>query len=361
MRVVIAPDSFKGSVTASRAAEILRLGWLDVRPDDEVVTLPLADGGEGTLDAMASASPGSRLMSTVVDGPTGPAEAPWLLLPDGTGVVELASACGLPLWPQPDPIGAHTFALGQVLQAAATHPEVDRVVVALGGSASTDGGTGALTALGAQFLLANGDRMPWGASGLGSLSRVDLSALVPPPVGGVEILSDVDATLLGPLGAARQFGPQKGATPADVAALEEGLSHLADILGGDPDQAGAGAAGGTAYGLATLWGATLTPGSARIADLVGLPAALDSADVVIAGEGRLDAQSFRGKVVGRVTELARDKGVRLLACVGLADAAAAARLDGCVALADLAGSTQDAMARTEHWLREAGRHLARSS
>ena len=360
MRVVIAPDSFKGSVTAGRAAESLRLGWLDVRPDDEVVTLPLADGGEGTLDAMAAATPGARWMSTEVDGPTGPADAPWLLLPDGTAVVELAAACGLPLWPRPDPLGAHTFALGQVLRAAAIHPEVTRVIVALGGSASTDGGAGALSALGTRFVLTDGSRMPRGASALPLLSQVDLTGVVPPPRGGVEILSDVDATLLGPLGAAAQFGPQKGASAQDVIPLEEGLRHLAEVLGGDPDRPGTGAAGGAAYGLSAGWGATLAPGSSTIADLVGLPAALDAADVVIAGEGRLDAQSFRGKIVGLVSTLARERGIRLLACVGAADPAAVARLDGCVALADLAASTQDAMARPEHWLREAGRVLART-
>lgn len=153
MRVVIAPDSFKGSVLAGRAAAALRRGWLDGRPGDEVLSLPLADGGEGTLDAIATAPPSGCQMSTRVDGPAGPIDAPWLLLPDGTAVAELAVACGLPMWPRPDPLGAHTGALGQVLRAAAAHPDVRRLVIALGGSASTDGGVGALRALGAEFAL----------------------------------------------------------------------------------------------------------------------------------------------------------------------------------------------------------------
>lgn len=151
MRVLVAPDSFKGSATAAEIAESIRRGWLDVRPKDTVVLLPLADNGEGTLDAVEAASPGTMRQVVPVDGPGSVDAAPWLLHEDGTAIVELAAACGLPMWPSSDPLGAHTLALGQVLRAAAEDPRVGRIVVAVGGSASTDGGTGALVALGAAF------------------------------------------------------------------------------------------------------------------------------------------------------------------------------------------------------------------
>lgn len=360
VRVLIAPDSFKGSVTAARAAEALRLGWLDVRPDDDVVALPMADGGEGTLEAIESSSPRAQRLSCLVDGPGGPTSAPWLLLPDGTAVVELAAVCGLPLWPSPDPMGAHTLALGQVLATVTRHAGVERVVVAVGGSASTEGGTGALTALGASFLLEDGNPIPLGSSGLPDLAAVDLAHLRPPPTGGLEVLTDVTAPLLGPDGAAAQFGPQKGASATQVADLERGLARLAHVLGGHPDRPGAGAAGGTAYGLATLWGAELASGSARVADLVGLDDALATTDLVITGEGRLDAQSFLGKVVGEVTARAARHGVESKLCVGVADADVASGRS-CVQLVDLAGSTTAALDRPEHWLRLAGRHLAQGA
>ena len=358
MRLLLAPDSFKGSVPARTAAHVLRTGWRDVRPDDEVQVLPMADGGEGTLDAVEAATAGVQRIRVPVDGPGGVTEAPWLLLPDGTGVVELAACCGLPLWPEPDPVGAHTRALGQVLREAATHPEVRRLVVAVGGSASTDGGSGALAALGARFTLDNGGGMPWGAAQLPLLAHVDVTDLVSPPSGGVRILTDVTAPLVGSRGAATQFAPQKGASSDQVSHLERGLSRLASLLGGHPQAAGSGAAGGTAYGLAATWGAQLVPGSAEVADIVGLDAALAEADVVVTGEGRLDAQSFRGKVIGEVSRRALTHGVPVFACVGSADPDVRERVAQCLELTDLAGSRDAAMADPQRWLREAGRVLA---
>lgn len=357
MRVVIAPDSFKGSAAARDVATAVALGWLDARPHDEVVLLPLADGGEGTLDAVVAATPGAVVERVPVDGPAGRAQAPWARTPDGTAVVELAAACGLPLWPEPDPLGAHTFALGQVLRAAAEDPRTRCIVVALGGSASTDGGTGALAALGAAFHTAGG--MPLGVLTLERLVGVELGGLVPPPAGGVEVLVDVDVPLLGPSGAAAQFGPQKGAGPAEVARLERALTRLTSHLGGDPDAPGAGAAGGTAYGLTAGWGAVLTSGSAAVARLAGLAAALDDADLVITGEGRLDTQSLQGKVVGHVARVAAERWVPVTAVVGQTLIGAQdAGLAGIVSLTELAGSAQRAQSEVRRWLREAGRVAA---
>ena len=265
MRVVIAPDSFKGSLPAAAAAAALAAGWQAARPGDEVRTVPLADGGEGTLDVLAAAVPAARWEQAQVTGPAGqPVDCPWLVLPDGTAVVELAAASGLPLLSRPDPLGAHTIGLGEVigcaLDAGARH-----LTVALGGSASTDGGTGALAALGARFTGTDGRQLPPGGGALPRLAAVDLTGLRPPPPGGVSCLSDVRAPLLGPAGAAAVFGPQKGARPDQVALLDSGLARLAGLLGGDPAAPGAGAAGGTGYGLAAAWGALIGPGAPQLA------------------------------------------------------------------------------------------------
>src|SRR3712207_1013807 len=195
-RVLLAPDSFKGSATAAEVAAAVRDGWLSERGADRVVLAPMADGGEGTLDAFAAAVPSARRMSVEVDGPDGRrVRCSWLLLPDGTGVVELAAASGLPLMDRPDPFSAHTLGFGQAI-ADALDRGVDRLVLGLGGSASTDGGTGLLTALGARFLDAASRPVPLGATGLAALDRVDLSDLWPVPPGGVVALSVVDAPLL---------------------------------------------------------------------------------------------------------------------------------------------------------------------
>ncbi|HEY7918403.1 MAG TPA: glycerate kinase, partial [Streptosporangiaceae bacterium] len=219
---MIAPDSFKGSIGAAGAAAALAGGWHAVRPGDEVVCVPLADGGEGTLDVLAAAVSGARWHQARVTGPAGqPVDSAWLELPGGLAAVELARASGLPLLARPDPLGAQTTGLGQVI-GHALDAGAGRVIIALGGSASTDGGTGALAALGARFLDAAGVPLPPGGGALAGLASVDLAGLRPPPDGGVSCLSDVRAPLLGPAGAAAVFGPQKGASPAQVALLEDG-------------------------------------------------------------------------------------------------------------------------------------------
>src|SRR3954452_3484286 len=235
-KVVIAPDSFKGTLGAAAAAEAVAAGWREVRPDDEVLTLPLADGGEGTLEALGHDQPGSSWRSVPGSGPDGrPVDAAWLLLPDGTAVGEMARPAGLPLLERPDPMGATTRGLGELLAAVVADPGLQRVMLTLGGSATTDGGTGALAALGARFLDGEGADLPPGGGALARLDRIDLGGLVQPPPGGGQCLVDVHAPLLGPLGAAGQFGPQKGASPAQVAELDGALTRLADRLGGDRD------------------------------------------------------------------------------------------------------------------------------
>ena len=327
LSVVIAPDSFKGSITARDAAAAIAVGWTTVRPGDAITLLPQADGGEGTLDAVEAAVAGAvRHRIQGVTGPDGaPVDASWLSLPDGTAVVELAQSSGLPLMRSLDPLGATTRGLGEVIQAA-LESRPDRLLVGLGGSASTDGGTGVLEVVPA----------------------VDID---------VVLLTDVTAPLLGPTGAAAVFAPQKGATPHQVVLLEQRLTRLADQLGGDPMTAGAGAAGGTAYGLATAWGAQIESGADRIAELTGLDRALAGADAAITGEGRFDAQSTTGKSVGRVLAGAERHSVPCALVAGSVDAP----FPGfSVSLASLAGSRDAAIADPRAWLIAAGASAAQS-
>jgi glycerate 2-kinase len=304
MRVVIAPDSFKGSISAAGAAAALAAGWRLVRPADEVVELPLADGGEGTLAVLAAAVPASRRHPAEVSGPgTATVQAAWLEMPGNVAVIELATAAGLTQLAELQPLAAHSYGVGELI-GLALDAGARQVLVALGGSASTDGGTGALTALGGRFLDETGMPLTLGGGALRRLASVDLAGLRAAPPVGVSCLTDVRAPLLGPDGAAAVFGPQKGAAPADVAVLEAGLARLAALLGGDPDAPGAGAAGGCGYGLAAAWHAKLLPGAAELAAIAGLPQALANADLVITGEGRYDGTSLTGKVVGAVCAMA---------------------------------------------------------
>ena len=261
MRVLVAPDSFKGSLGAAAVAAALAEGWLSVRPGDQVTRLPLADGGEGTLDVLAATVPGARWHRARVTGPAGaPVTCSWLELPAespgrgdaarpqaGPAVVELARASGLPLLARPDPMGAQTTGLGELL-GRALDAGVGRILVGLGGSASTDGGTGALAALGARFLDAVGNPLPPGGGALADLARADLSGLRAPPGGGVTCLTDVSAPLLGPRGAAVVFGPQKGADGAQIARLEAGLGRARRGA-----RRGSGRAGGRGRGRDWLW------------------------------------------------------------------------------------------------------------
>jgi glycerate kinase len=251
-------------------------------------------------------------------------------------------------------MGAQTIGLGEIL-GRALDAGAGRILVGLGGSASTDGGTGALGALGARFLDAAGKPLPTGGGALAALAAADLSGLRAPPGGGVTCLTDVTAPLLGPGGAAAVFGPQKGADGAQIARLEAGLARLAEALGGDPAAAGAGAAGGTGYGLAAAWGATLTPGAAELGRLAGLDRALADADLVITGEGRFDETSLTGKTCGTVIAAAAAAGVPVAVVAGQVSERAPG---AATALAGLAGGTAGALARPRRWLREAAGRLA---
>ena len=360
-RVVVAPDSFKGTATAAEAADALARGWRSVAPSDVIVEKPMADGGEGTLDAFAAAVPGAERVPVTVQGPDDrPVDAAWLRLPDGTAVVELALTSGITLLDPLRPLDAHTLGFGQAI-AAALDAGARRLLLAIGGSSSTDGGAGALAALGAVFLDAQRRPVRLGNRGVGALARADLSGLRPLPADGALILSDVTNPLLGPFGAAAIFGPQKGATAELVEAMDLNLARLVRAVPGGADlceEAGAGAAGGTGFGL-LAWGATMAGGSGAVADAIGLSEALRGASVVVTGEGRFDGQSAAGKVPSEVAARAAAWGVPVALVAGAIDADASG-FAASASLTDLAGSGEAAMAEPLRWLEAAGAALASS-
>lgn len=363
MRVVVAPDSFKGTLSASEAAEALAAGWRSVTPASEAVLRPMADGGEGTLDAFAAAVAGSRAMPVTVTGPHGkPVATRWLFLPPdeaaigGTAVVDLASTSGIELLGDERlPWDAGTAGFGEAITAA-LDAGVSRLVLGIGSSASTDAGSGLLTALGARITDATDSPIPPGARGMMRARAADLSELRPAPL--VRVLTDVTNPLTGPRGAAAVFGPQKGFAASDLDAVDQALARFAEFLAVDPHTPGAGAAGGTGAAL-LAWGAELVPGAVEVATLIGLAEAIADADVVVTGEGSYDGQSGDGKVPSHVAQLARDAGVPVVLAAGrITPDADTSLFSASVSLTELAGSSHAALAEPAVWLQRAGAQLA---
>ena len=323
MKLVIAPDSFKESLSARAVAEAIAAGWARVYPDAELLLCPMADGGEGTVDALLSAT-GGKLQQTRVSGPLGdPVEAHWGLLPDAQAIIEMAEASGLHrVEPgRRDVLAASSHGTGELIRAA-LDAGVRRIVLGLGGSATNDGGAGLLAALGVRFLDREGQELPLGGAALARLSQIDLTGL-DTRLAQVEVMvaADVDNPLCGPRGASAVFGPQKGASPEQVAQLDEALGHYADVmaatLGEDlRDFPGVGAAGGLGFAARAVLRAGFRPGVELVAELSGLVEAMQGADLVITGEGRLDGQSLHGKTPVGVARLARTAGVPVIALAG---------------------------------------------
>lgn len=322
LRVVAASDAFSGSLTSLEVGAAVAAGVHEVLPTAEVVLVPVADGGEGTVAAALAA--GFRAVPAPVHGPTGaPVTATLAVREDpGSGrtvVVELADACGRGRLPGgvPAPLAATSRGLGEAIRAALDLRPA-RLVVGVGGSASTDGGSGMLAALGARVLDTHGAELAGGGGALPGLGAVDLG-LLDRRLREVELVlaADVDSPLLGPRGAAAVFGPQKGASPTDVAVLEAGLATWARAVAPDAvDRPGAGAAGGVGFALLGVLGAQRRPGAALVADLVGLDRAVVGADLVVTGEGSLDTQTLAGKAVGEVARRAGAAGVPVVAVCG---------------------------------------------
>jgi glycerate 2-kinase len=297
--VVIAPDKFKGTLSAREVAAHVAAGLAAARPGTETVAIPVADGGDGTVDAAVAA--GYRRVELGVRGPVGRSVTAAFGLLDGSAVIEVAQACGLALLPDDElaPLTATTRGVGELLTAA-VRMGAKKVVLGLGGTATTDGGAGLVQALGAR-LLGDDDRdLPGGGGALTRLAQLHLARLR--DLSGVELLlaSDVDNPLLGPKGAAAVYGPQKGASPEDVAVLEAGLAKWADVceaaLGRTArDLPGAGAAGGLGFAAQLFLGARMRPGIELLLEMTAFADHLDGARLVITGEGSLDAQSLHGK------------------------------------------------------------------
>jgi glycerate kinase len=321
VRVVVAPDKFKGSLTAAEVAARVAAGLARAAPGVEVVQLPVADGGDGTLEAALSA--GYRRVPVRAEGPTGEPVDSAYAERDGVAVVELADVSGLGRLPggRPAAGAASSYGTGQVVRAA-LDGGCRRVVLGIGGSACTDGGAGMVQALGGRARDAAGAEVGRGGAALAGVRSLELSGLHP-ALGEAEVVlaSDVDNPLLGPRGAAAVYGPQKGASPAEVAALEAALARWAgavkDATGVDAAATpGAGAAGGVGFAALAVLGASLQPGIDLVLDLVGFRQALAGAGLVICGEGSLDAQTLHGKAPAGVAAAARAAGVDVVAVAG---------------------------------------------
>ncbi len=325
MRIMIACDSFKGSLSSSEAAAAIARGVLQVFPDAEIICLPVADGGEGTAQALTQAL-GGKLYQTAVSGPLGKkVEAAYGILPDGSAVIDMASASGLTLLSadQLDIMSASTYGTGE-LMLAALGQGCRRLYVGIGGSATNDGGLGMAQALGVRFFDEQGRLVEPGAGGrdLARISHVDMAALDSRILAAeIIVLCDVTNPLCGETGAAQIYGPQKGGSPEEIRLLDDGLARLADLvnacLGRDLAKApGAGAAGGLGFGLMAFAKAKLYPGIDFLLTAAGFEGKLSQTDLVITGEGRLDGQSSFGKTPAGIARKAGEFGIPVVALAG---------------------------------------------
>jgi glycerate kinase len=366
VKVVVAPNSFKGSLSASEAASAIARGVRQAFPDAEIVEVPVADGGEGTVEALVSAHHGAY-RTAEVEGPLGdPVAAPYGLIERGkTGVVELASASGLTLITpeRRDPRKASTFGFGQLLEEVRSAGVLE-IIAGLGGSATNDGGAGMAQALGYRLLDAEGHELPRGGAALARLDRID-------PAGfdhrwssvKVRVACDVTNPLTGPLGASAVYGPQKGADDQAVRELDAALARLAVVIEKDlgkrvADVPGAGAAGGAGAGLIAFLDAVLVPGAPLVVEASGFDARLAGADLVITGEGRVDEQTAYGKAPGEVAKRAQEARIPVLLIAG-------AKGPGWEALSDLGVTaivTLDEEGQNlQQLIREAGPMLTRAA
>jgi glycerate kinase len=324
MKIVVAPNSFKGSLSATQAATAIALGVQEVFPAAEIAEIPIADGGDGTVEALVTARGGSYKWVNV-DGPLGdPVLSSFGLIDEGkTAVVELASASGFELitGARRDPRKTSTYGFGELLEAARVAGAIS-VIAGIGGSATNDGGAGMAQALGYRLLDRDGRDLPRGGIALLRLDHINGSGLDPGWRSiNVMVACDVTNPLTGPKGASYVYGPQKGADPLTVRQLDQALAHLAEVFERElgkrvSDIPGAGAAGGTGAGLIAFLDARLTPGAALVVDASGFDDALVGADLVITGEGRVDAQTAYGKAPGEVAKRAKAARIPVLLMAG---------------------------------------------
>jgi glycerate kinase len=370
MKIVIAPDSFKESLTAMAVANEIEAGFREIFPDAEYRKLPVADGGEGTVQAMIDAS-GGKLVALNVNGPLGePVAAFYGLMGDGqTAVIEMAAASGLELVApaQRNPLLTTSFGTGQLIRHA-LDAGARRFVLGIGGSATNDGGAGMLQALGGRLLDATGADLAVGGGALSMLDRIDVSGLDARIKDCTfDVACDVNNPLVGPQGASAIFGPQKGATPEMVARLDDNLRHYARIIAKDlghevAEVPGAGAGGGIGAAMMVFLGGRLRPGSEIVTDAVGLDAAVADADLVLTGEGRIDGQTIQGKTPVGVARVAQRRGKPVIAIGGsLGNGAAAVHgygIDAVFGSVSRPCTVEEALANAAANVRSAARNIA---
>ena len=371
MKIVIAPDSFKDSLSAEKVADAIAAGLAEVLPHAHLVKCPMADGGEGTVEAIVAAGNG-QLRRNQVQGPLGePAEAHWGWLPDShTAIIEMAEASGLQLVApaQRDACISSTYGTGELIRAA-LDAGARRVILAIGGSATNDAGAGALQALGLGLFDDQGNSLARGGLALAGVVRIDLTGLDPRLTEvRFEIAADVNNPLCGEHGASAIFGPQKGASAEQVRLLDQALGHFADhcaqVLPKDVrDEPGSGAAGGLGFAAKAFFGAQFRPGVEVVAELVGLAEAVKDADLVITGEGRFDAQTLRGKTPFGVARIAQANGVPVVVLAGTLGEGYQALyehgINAAFAIASGPMTLQDACDRAGQLLTDRARDIAR--
>ena len=372
MKIVIAPDSFKESLTAREAAEAIRAGVLRAAPDAETHLVPMADGGEGTVQSLVDAT-GGRFETITATGPLGEdVSATFGILGDGTSaVIEMASASGLPLVPpdKRDPRITTTHGTGDMIRAA-LDMGARNFIIGIGGSATNDGGTGMAASLGVKFLDDDGKELPPGGAALAKLARIDMSSLDGRAKESTfRTACDVDNPLTGPHGASATYGPQKGATPEMVEELDACLGHLAQVIHADlgkeiNDLPGAGAAGGLGGGLVAFLEATLSMGVELVLDATKFRDIARNADLVITGEGRLDWQSARGKTPVGVSRAAKETATPVIAlCGSIGDGYDAVHAEGIDAVFPIVNgpmSLEDAFANAPDLIAQAAEEATRS-
>ena len=365
--MVIAPDKFKGTLTAPEAARALASGWRRGDPDAEIEEVPVADGGEGTLHTLLAAL-GGETRHARVSGPLGGSiDAEYGLVRTREGlvaIVEMAMASGLALLgpDRRDPLRASTFGTGELILAACGH-EPNRIIVCVGGSATNDGGAGAAQALGIRLLDENGNELAAGGGALERLTRIDAAGLHPSVRGvPVTVASDVDNPLTGSRGASAVFGPQKGASGEDVVVLDRALGHIAAVMHRDlaidvRHLEGGGAAGGLAAGLVAFLGARIRPGFDLVAEVLDMAEKLGRANIAVTGEGRFDRQSEAGKAPARLLEMAQEARCRSVLIAGEIEDGVSPPADVVYSLAARAGRDA-AMSRTAELLEDAAADAA---
>lgn len=352
-KILLVPDSFKGSATSQEVADAVGKGWLQERPEDQITSIAFADGGEGALDSIESAVDSSvRVPLGAQSGDGREQNCYWLLVGGETAVIEMAMICGITTVEKLDALGAHSYGLGQAIAAAAGDVRVKEILIAVGGSASTDAGVGALMALGYECVDSSGSAIALGGGALSELKKISGEFVA--PVRGIKILVDVQSPMTGVDGAAHVFGPQKGASVADVESLDKGLKNFLTVVGGI-DTPGYGAAGGVSGGLALVLGAQIVSGVETLAAITGVAEKLSQVDLMITGEGAFDSQSYQGKVVGYLLEQAKSHGVDAMVVCGVNKNGDDEKV---ISLVEIAPFIDEAMSKSKYWLEVAGGMLA---